>query len=71
MTTAVAVSVLAFTGWLVGLLASVLVASSDFAARHPRLAARLDRTVWVSWIGSTIVLFGPALGLLLAAMFTS
>jgi hypothetical protein len=33
------------------------------------MARRLDRAVWISWVGGTAVLFGPALGLTLAALF--
>jgi hypothetical protein len=66
---AVGASVLAFGAWLVGMLALVVVSRAGFDDRHPRMARRLDRAVWISWIGGTAVLFGPALGLTLAALF--
>ncbi|HZR14881.1 MAG TPA: hypothetical protein VFC33_16705 [Acidimicrobiia bacterium] len=65
---AVIAAVVAFTGWLVGLGALLVVGRRDFEARHPRTARRLDRTVVVSWVASTVVLFGPALGLTIASL---
>jgi hypothetical protein len=66
---AVSASVLAFGAWLFGMLALVVVSCSGFDDRHPRMARSLDRAVWISWLAGTAVLFGPALGLTLAALF--
>ena len=65
---AVGASVLAFGAWLVGMFALVVVSRSGFDERHPRMARGLDRAVWISWLSGTAVLFGPALGLTLAAL---
>jgi hypothetical protein len=65
---AVSAAVIAFVGWLAGLVALMVVARTDFETRHPRLARRLDGAVWISWVVSTAVLFGPALGLTIASL---
>lgn len=65
---AVSAAVIAFAGWIVGLVALMVVARTDFESRHPRLARRLDGTVWIAWVASTAVLFGPALGLTIASL---
>jgi hypothetical protein len=69
MPAAVATAAVAFAIWMFGLLALMLVARRDIDIHHPRLARRLDQAVWWSWVGSTAILFGPALGLGIAASF--
>jgi hypothetical protein len=66
---AVAAAVIGFGGWLMGLLALVIVSKREFDVRHPRMAARLDRAVWTLWITGAAVMFGPAFGLGMAALF--